>query len=215
MSATAAPLPIALRLQGRPVLVVGAGHVAARKVETLLAAGAQVQLVAPWAVPQLQALAEAGAVIWQARPFAATDVAGHFLVVACTDRDEVDAQVFAACEQACIFCTAADRPASCSAWWMAVRRRGDVQLAVSTGGSAPGLAGRIADAAWSGLPKSLAPAVARYAALRQHLIDHPELYGDFVARAGQLVGLRRLPWRTLAAAKTNRLAQIAPDKPVE
>ncbi|MBI5607853.1 MAG: bifunctional precorrin-2 dehydrogenase/sirohydrochlorin ferrochelatase [Deltaproteobacteria bacterium] len=215
MSCAAAPLPVALRLQDRPVLVVGAGKVAARKVETLLAAGALVDVVAPWACREVEALATAGAIAWQARPFAASDVAGHFLVVACTDQDGVDAQVFAACERACIFCTAADRPAACSAWWMAVRRRGEVQVAVSTGGSAPGLAGRIADEAVAKLSPALGRAVMRYAEIRQYLIDHPERFGDFVARGAALATLRRLPWRTLAAAKTNRLAQIAPDKPVE
>lgn len=215
MSSAAAPLPIAVRLQDRPVLVVGAGNVAARKVETLLAAGARVDVVAPWACPEVAALATAGTIAWQPRPFVESDVAGHFLVVACTDQVEVDAQVFAACERACTFCTAADRPASCSAWWMAVRRRGEVQVAVSTGGSAPGLAGRIADEAVAKLSPALARAAARYAEVRQHLIDHPERYGDFVARGAALAKLRRLPWRSLAAAKTNRLAQIALDKPVE
>ncbi len=196
-------------------MLVGAGNVAVRKLETLLAAGARVDVVAPQALPAIQDLANAGAITLHLREFAPSDVVGHFLVVACTDQPQVDAAVFAACEQHQTLCTAADRPESCSAWWLAVRQRGDVQLCVGTAGNAPGLAGRIADEAMAALPKCLDRAVQHYAQLRDHLRQHPELAADYLERGALLARLRRLPWRTLATAKSTKLAQIALNKPVK
>ncbi len=73
--------PIFLELRGRPVLVVGGGQVAERRVERLLRAGAQVQLVAPQVTDALAALAERGQLRWHARPFRPEDVAPELALV--------------------------------------------------------------------------------------------------------------------------------------
>ena len=76
--------PLFLDLRNKPVLVVGAGTVAASKLQPLLAAGAVVTVVAPVAVPEIAALADAGQLRWQKRRFRAFDLSGVWLAVAAT-----------------------------------------------------------------------------------------------------------------------------------
>ncbi len=85
--------PVTLGLRGRPVLVVGGGEVALRKVEGLLAEGARVTVVAPAAVAAVDDLARRGAIELRRRPHRAGDVAGFALVFAATDDRAVNARV--------------------------------------------------------------------------------------------------------------------------
>ena len=87
--------PTALRLLGRPVLVVGAGPVAARRTKGLLDAGARVTVVAPVACPALAELAAAGLLNWEPRPYRPSDVDGVWFVQTATGDAAVDAQVSA------------------------------------------------------------------------------------------------------------------------
>lgn len=80
------PLPIFLRLERRPVLVIGAGSVALAKIESLGAAGAAITVVAPHAVPQCVELAGSGRLTWHKRAFVPSDLDGVFLVIAATQR---------------------------------------------------------------------------------------------------------------------------------
>ena len=92
--------PVFLRLDGRRVLVVGAGPVAARRVEGLLAAGARVTVVAPDAVAELRDRVE---VSWQQRGFDPGDLVGVWLVQACAPT-HVNAEVVRAAETAGVWC---------------------------------------------------------------------------------------------------------------
>ncbi len=126
--------PLALRLDGRPVLVVGGGAVATRRVPALLAAGAAVRLVSPELTPALRGLADAGRLAWIGRPFAETDLDGVWLVQVAVDDPEAAAAVSAAAEQRRIFCVRADDRHAASAWTPAVARHGAVTVAVLAGG---------------------------------------------------------------------------------
>ena len=77
--------PLALRLDGRRVLVVGGGAVATRRVPALLDAGADVVLVSPELTPALHALVDAGRLAWAARRFEPSDVDGAWLVQVAVD----------------------------------------------------------------------------------------------------------------------------------
>ncbi|MEU8081459.1 uroporphyrinogen-III C-methyltransferase [Catellatospora citrea] len=127
--------PLALRLDGRPVLVVGGGAVATRRVPALLAAGAQVRLVAPELTPALRGLADAGRLTWLERPFAESDLDGVWLVQVAVDDHDAAESVSAAAEQRRIFCVRADDRHAASAWTPAVARHGAVTVAVLAGGS--------------------------------------------------------------------------------
>ena len=133
---TAELLPVFLKLAGRKVVLVGAGRVAAAKLPALLAAGADVTVVAP--DPRAEIVAAPVAVA--RRPFAPSDLDGAWLAVAAAT-PEVNRQVAAAAGARRIFVNAVDDPASASAYTGGVFRRGGVTIAVSTEGRAPALAG--------------------------------------------------------------------------
>lgn len=122
-----------LRLAGRRVLVVGAGTVTARRLPALVAAQAQVVIVAPAATPAVRRLAADGAVQWQPRTYRAGDVAGAWYVLAATDDPACNAAVAAAAESAQVFCARADDRHSSSAWTPATAEIDGATLGVLTG----------------------------------------------------------------------------------
>ena len=132
-----------LDLRGRRALVVGGGSVAERKVIGLLDAGALVRVVSPRMTPGLAALADADIVERRARAFRRHDVRGCAIVVAATGVPEVDDAVAAAARRTRALVNVVDRAEACDFILPSVLRRGDLQIAVSTGGQSPALAREI------------------------------------------------------------------------
>ncbi|MET3949267.1 uroporphyrinogen-III C-methyltransferase [Arthrobacter sp. UYEF36] len=126
--------PTALRLLGRPVLVVGGGPVAARRAKGLLDAGARVTVVAPLACPALTGLADAGLLAWYPRTYRTADVDGVWFVQTATGDAAVDAQVSADAEAQRIWCVNASDHEASAAWTPAVAVVDDVKIAVNAGG---------------------------------------------------------------------------------
>ncbi len=131
--AGAAPYPLGLRLRGRRVLVAGGGTVATRRLPGLLDAGAEVLVVAPWVSPAVESWADTGRLRWEARPYAAEDLAGAWLVLALTDDPAVNALVADSAEQGRVFCVRADDASRASAWTPAVGRHDGITVAVHAG----------------------------------------------------------------------------------
>jgi uroporphyrin-III C-methyltransferase/precorrin-2 dehydrogenase/sirohydrochlorin ferrochelatase len=129
--------PLALRLEGRRVLVVGGGAVASRRVPALLEAGARVVLVSPSLTPALQSLVDAGKLHWEPRRFEASDVDGAWLVQVAVDDRFAAAAVSAAALERRVFCVRADDRHQATAWTPAVTRHGPVTVAVTAGGDPP------------------------------------------------------------------------------
>lgn len=125
--------PTALRLLGRPVLVVGGGPVAARRAKGLLDAGARVTVVAPLACPALHDLADAGLLTWEPREYRSPDVDGAWFVQTATGDAAVDAQVAADAEAQRIWCVNASDHEASAAWTPAVAVVDDVKIAVNAG----------------------------------------------------------------------------------
>jgi siroheme synthase-like protein len=132
-------LPLFLKLEGRPVLVVGAGPVAEGKVRSLLAARAAVRLVAPDATAALTKLASDGALEWRPRRFEAGDVDGVWLVFAATSDAAAQRAVSEAAGAHRVFCIAVDDPPNASAYSGGVVRRPPFTIAISSSGAAPAL----------------------------------------------------------------------------
>lgn len=137
--------PVVLQLAGRPVLVVGGGRVARGKLDGLLEAGAAVTVVAPEPDPAIEELAAEGRVALERRPYRRGEAAGYRLVLTATGDPAVDQAVFDDAEAAGVWVNSADDPARCSFTLPARLRRGDLLVAVATGGRSPALASWLRD----------------------------------------------------------------------
>ena len=165
-----------LVLADRPCLVVGGGDVAARKVRALLAADANVTVVAPEAVREIR---DRTGVRWHERPYQRGEAASYRLVCTATDDPEVNAQVYRDADAAGVFINSADDPENCTFTLPAIARQGDIQVAVSTSGRSPAMAGWLRES----IASDLGP-------------EHEELLeilGDVRAEARGTLGTSEIP----------------------
>jgi precorrin-2 dehydrogenase / sirohydrochlorin ferrochelatase len=160
-------LPLFLRLDRRPVLVVGAGAVALAKIESLRPTGAQIAIVAPAAAPQFHELVENGQLTWHRRPFHPSDLDGIFLVIAATSDAAVNNAVYQEALRRNILCNAVDDPPHCDFYFGSVVARGPLQIAISTAGESPALAQRLRREIDDQLPRDLGPWLRELGALRR------------------------------------------------
>ena len=128
--------PVNLNLHGRPVLVVGGGRIAYRKVEQLLMADAEVTVLSPMFVDEFHSLP----VTLVQREYASGDIDAFRLVITATGNTPVNQQIFDECEAKGIWINSADDPDRCAFTLPAALRRGDLMVTVSTGGASPALA---------------------------------------------------------------------------
>ncbi|UXM90699.1 uroporphyrinogen-III C-methyltransferase [Paenarthrobacter sp. JL.01a] len=126
--------PTALRLLGRPVLVVGGGSVAQRRAKGLLDAGAKVTVVAPVATEILRTQAASGLLTWEAREYRTDDLDGVWFVQTATGTAAVDTRVAADAEAQRIWCVNASDHEASAAWTPAVAEVDDVKIAINAGG---------------------------------------------------------------------------------
>jgi precorrin-2 dehydrogenase len=136
-------LPVNLLVRGRRVVVVGAGTIAARKIEPLLELGAEVHVIAPAVGPEVRQWADEGRCSLAEREFAPGDLDGAWLALTATDDPAANAAVHRAGEAARVWVNSADDPANCSFTMMSVVRRSDLVVAVGTGGRSPALAAHL------------------------------------------------------------------------
>jgi siroheme synthase-like protein len=163
--------PIFLRLQGRHCLVVGAGTIAAPKINSLLRAGGVVTAVAPRARPEVEKQARTGALVWHMREFTASDLDGMFLVIAATDLQSVNHSVADAARARGILCNSVDDPPDCDFFYPSVVRRGDLQVAISTSGKSPALAQRLRQEVDALLPANTGPWLDRLGQTRARMLE--------------------------------------------
>jgi precorrin-2 dehydrogenase/sirohydrochlorin ferrochelatase len=156
--------PIFLHLTNRPVVVVGGGSVAARKVTALREAGARVRVVSPEFQADLAARDDIERHAGSYDPDALRDAV---LVFACTDNPAVNARVAADARQAGIWCNVADDPDAGDFSVPATLRHGNLTIAVSTGGAAPALAAAVRDRIASHLEPDWAILVEEFGRARQ------------------------------------------------
>lgn len=135
--------PIFVKLEGRLIVVVGGGNIAETKIPGVLAAGAQIRLIAPSVTPQIAEWVRFGKIDWLPKEFEAVDLNGAFLVIAATSAPGVNEAVFREAEARGLFCNAVDDIEHCHFYYGAVVQRGDLQIAISTNGKSPALARRL------------------------------------------------------------------------
>ncbi len=176
--------PVALRLSGRPCLVVGAGRLARDKADGLVAAGAEVTVVTGDSAAEVDPGLGSPPARLERRALRPGEAAGFALVVAATGDRRLDRAVASEARAAGVLVNVADDPEACSFFLPATLRRGAVTVAVTTGGSSPAVAAWVRDLVAA-------------------------LLGDEVSAAAELVGQARaqlraegrstagLPWRAL------------------
>ncbi|MBN2405804.1 MAG: bifunctional precorrin-2 dehydrogenase/sirohydrochlorin ferrochelatase [Coriobacteriia bacterium] len=135
--------PVYLDLGEKLAVVVGGGAVAARKIRTLVEYGARVVVVAPEVVDELEQMATEGLVEIQRRGYVRGDLDQAFLVVCATDSEETNRAVYDEAQQRGCLVNVVDVPELCNFIVPSIVRRGQLQLAISTGGAAPTVAKRL------------------------------------------------------------------------
>jgi len=135
--------PMFMKLQGRQVLVVGAGKVGEPKISGLLETGARIRVVALQASPAVREWAREGKIELAVRAFSSEDLAGAFLAIVATNSRTLNERVYHEAQRRGVLCNVVDVPDLCDFFYPAVVRRGDLQIAVSTAGQSPSLAQKI------------------------------------------------------------------------
>ena len=132
--------PVLLDLAGRRCVMIGGGPIAERRVDGLVTAGAHVIVISPRVTPALGVLAAQGRIDHEPREYREGDLAGADLAFVATDAGEVNAAVAREARERGLWINAADDPARCTFILPALVRRGDLTVAIATGGSSPALA---------------------------------------------------------------------------
>jgi precorrin-2 dehydrogenase / sirohydrochlorin ferrochelatase len=162
---SAAPLfPMFLKLAERTCLVAGAGCIGEPKIRSLVECGAIVRVVAPTATAAVADAETRGELLWSRKPFEVGDLDGVFLVVAATSSVEVNHFIYQEAQRRGILCNVVDDPPHCDFFYPAVVRRGQFQIAISTGGLSPALAQRVR---------------------KQLEYEFPSVYGDWLEHLGR------------------------------
>jgi uroporphyrin-III C-methyltransferase/precorrin-2 dehydrogenase/sirohydrochlorin ferrochelatase len=167
-------LPIFLKLDGRPGLVVGAGNVALEKINSLLETGLQLRVIAPQANREIRQLAHEGRLRWVQRAFDPADLDGNFVVIAATNDPAVNALVFREAARRGILSNSVDDPPHCDFYFGSVVRRGNLQIAISTAGESPAVAQRLRREIDEQLPEDLGEWLENLGQLRREVLaTHP------------------------------------------
>jgi precorrin-2 dehydrogenase/sirohydrochlorin ferrochelatase len=135
--------PMFMKLEGRQVLVVGAGKVGEPKIAGLLETGARIRVVALQASPAVREWAREGKIELAVRAFSSEDLEGAFLAIVATNSRTLNERVYHEAQRRGVLCNVVDVPDLCDFFYPAVVRRGDLQIAVSTAGQSPSLAQKI------------------------------------------------------------------------
>jgi precorrin-2 dehydrogenase/sirohydrochlorin ferrochelatase len=181
-------MPLFVDLSGRRCLVVGAGEVGTRRAELLAAHGARVCVVGPDATSRLRELVAAGVVgEWRQRAYRTGDAEGCALVVAATDRREVNRVVAADAARAGALVNVADAPEEGDVVVPSVVRRGELAIAVTTGGASPTLARRVRQDLERSYGPEWGPLTALLGELRPRLVAHRPAAGERRAAVDRLL----------------------------
>lgn len=160
--------PVMLDVSGLPILVVGGGEVALRKVRGLVDAGARPEIISPRVHPGLREIIRAHGLTWHEREWA-VDGFGFDLVFAATDSARVNAAVAREAEACGALCDVVDDPHRSTLHVPAVIRHDEVVVAFSTGGASPLLARRLRERLETVVTPGLGRAARRLAEVRQEV----------------------------------------------
>lgn len=187
--------PLFLTLKNRRALVIGGGDAAARKVELLLSAGAQVTLIAETVVGEVAQLIGDGRIAWGGHEFDHADLVGVSLAIVASDDDSLQTRISRAAQRRGVPVNVVDRPALSSFTMPAIVDRGPITIAISTGGAAPVLARRLKAEIERAMPAAIGR-LARFA----------EIFREQVRRTLAEPRARRRLWDRVFEGRVGELA---------
>jgi precorrin-2 dehydrogenase/sirohydrochlorin ferrochelatase len=137
--------PIFLKVSQLKILIVGGGNVALEKLTFLLKSSpsAQVELVAPMFREETQAMAEKFGFAMHRDVYEPKYLTGKHIVIATTDKPEVNEQVYHDCRARNMLVNVADNPPFCDFYMGGIVTKGNVKVAISTNGKSPTTAKRL------------------------------------------------------------------------
>jgi siroheme synthase-like protein len=139
----AACYPIFLNINNRKCVVVGGGQVALRKVKALLEHSADIEVVSSGLCPELVEIAGSGEIHTITREYRVGDLKNAFVAIAATDNAVINQQVVAEARSRAVLVNVVDDAKNSDFVAPSYMRRGDVAIAISTGGKSPALARKI------------------------------------------------------------------------
>jgi precorrin-2 dehydrogenase / sirohydrochlorin ferrochelatase len=132
--------PIFLDIKGKKCVVIGGGDVAARKAERLLDCGAKVLVISPKLAPELAELTERNLISHIAAQYSDNLIDGAALVIGATNDEKTNAQISLDARGKGISVNIVDDPQKCDFILPSLVQRGDLAIAIGTGGKSPALA---------------------------------------------------------------------------
>ena len=163
---------LSIEMAGKPVVIIGGGAVALRKLQTLLAAGASVTVVAGEICPEIAAMQSRERLVIHRRSFQLADLGGAFLVIAATNAPEINEQVRSAARLQGALVVVVDNPAQGDCTFPALLSRGSLDIAVSTGGRCPTFAAQVRDSIAERIDDNYGTILDRLAAEREKLLTN-------------------------------------------
>ena len=157
--------PIFVNLKDQPCTVIGGGKIAEGKVEGLLDAGAMITVISPALTPALQNLADEKQFTYIERIYQHGDLNGAFMVICATDQNDINHQVWMDASENHQLVNVVDDTPRCNFIAPAILRKGDLSIAISTGGKAPAMAVRLKEF----LDRNIGPEYARFLELAGQL----------------------------------------------
>lgn len=205
-------------LESKNTIVIGGGCIALRKVEALLAAGAKITVISPELAPELKHLNEIGCINACERQYRSGDLRGAFLVITATNDPAVNQAVWEESQRVGCLINVVDCPNLSNFIMPAVLRRGDLSLAISTGGSSPALARSLRERLEEQIGPEYAGLVQLLAELRPELQARYKPGGPRLAAALDLIDsdlLQILKDHGYQTARGYALARLAGNKMVD
>ncbi|HEX7186288.1 MAG TPA: bifunctional precorrin-2 dehydrogenase/sirohydrochlorin ferrochelatase [Thermoanaerobaculia bacterium] len=208
--------PVYLDLRVRPCVVIGGGSLAEEKVKGLLASGAVVTVVSPGLTPELEELVESSRIVHVPRGYQPGDLEDAFLAIVCDQPLETREAVWKEALRRRVLVNTVDDVARCDFIAPAIVRRGDLSIAISTGGKAPALAVRLRQ--W--LERQLGEEYGRFLALAGTVRTAlAERWPDFATRRdlwyrlvdSDVIDLLRKGEDEAAAGRFQEILGVAPD----
>lgn len=162
-------LPVFMKMEGRPCLLVGGGRIALEKIRVLLDCGPAIRVVAPEALPEIEQLAAEGALVLDNKEYSAADLAGVSVVIAATNLADLNHRVQADATARGLLVNVVDDPGYCDFYFGSIIRRGALQVAISTAGESPAFAQQLKQEIDDALPSDTGSWLARLGELRRHI----------------------------------------------